>query len=141
MLLILDTSVISALMRRDSMARSRIREVRPGQLGLCAPAAAEIRYGLDLLTPGSRRRRNLEVEYERLRELVRWFDWTEPAAIEFGHLKARLRAHGKPIDDMDVAIASIATVHSATVATYNARDFKRVPGLGVENWSADPAED
>jgi tRNA(fMet)-specific endonuclease VapC len=46
----------------------------------------------------------------------------------------QLRADGVNIGSMDLKIASIALVHDALVLSANLRDFKKVPGLRVENW-------
>jgi tRNA(fMet)-specific endonuclease VapC len=54
------------------------------------------------------------------------------AAAEFERLK-RLRAR---IGAMDLKIAAIALAHDATVLTRNLKDFNRVPGLRVEDWTA-----
>jgi tRNA(fMet)-specific endonuclease VapC len=47
----------------------------------------------------------------------------------------QLRAAGARIGSMDLKIASIALVHDALVLSANLRDFQKVPGLRVENWS------
>lgn len=112
----------------------RVRALRPGDLLLCAPVAAEIRFGLDRLPEGSRRRVLLEEEYQRLREALPWGDWTEAAALTFGHQKALLERAGTPVGDMDVIIASVALSRGAGVATANARDFRKVLTLQVEDW-------
>jgi len=102
---------------------------------LSAPVLAEIRFGLDRLEPGSRRRELLESELQRLQDVVSWADWDEQAAVRFGALKADLRAAGTPIDDMDLVIASIALTLGAAVATSNLRHFERIPGLPVDVWA------
>lgn len=52
------------------------------------------------------------------------------AAEEFDHLR-RMKVR---IGSMDLKIASIALVHDALLLSANLRDFRRVPGLQVENW-------
>jgi tRNA(fMet)-specific endonuclease VapC len=54
----------------------------------------------------------------------------ESAAREFDDLRQRkLR-----IGSMDLKIASTAMAHNALLLSANRGDFKRVPGLRVENW-------
>ncbi len=40
------------------------------------------------------------------------------------------------VGKMDLKIAAIALEHGCIVVTRNERDFRRVPGLVVENWAA-----
>lgn len=136
MTLILDTSVVSAIMRREDSALLRLRRSLPEDLVLCSPVAAEIRFGLRRLPEDSRRRALLQAEYDRLRGVIRWADWTEEAALEFGRQKALLESAGTPVGDMDVIIASVALASGGSVATVNARDFRRIPSLRVDDWSA-----
>jgi len=66
---------------------------------------------------------------------VAWVDWTEAAASEFGRQKALLEARGAAIEDMDIAIASVALALGARVATYNVRHLRRLEGLSIDDWS------
>lgn len=134
-MVVLDTTVLSDLMHRLPGALDRLRELSPGEVFLTSPVAAEIRYGLERLPLDSRRRRNLEREYERLRSLVRWADWTEGAAEEFGRQKARLAEAGRMVEDMDVAIGSIAITLGARLATRNVAHMARLESLEVLDWS------
>ncbi len=58
-------------------------------------------------------------------------EFDEAAAVEFRRLKqSRVR-----IGTMDLKIAAIALANNATVLTRNSRDFTRVPGLRIEDWT------
>lgn len=74
--------------------------------------------------------------YERLADLIEFLSqweivhFDEPAADEF----ERLRTTRIPIGTQDMKIACIALVHDALLLSANLREFRRVPGLRVENW-------
>ncbi|MBN2495747.1 MAG: type II toxin-antitoxin system VapC family toxin [Deltaproteobacteria bacterium] len=134
MSVVLDTSALSRVMHRRPEALSRLAELDRGQVFLASPVAAEIAYGLERLEEGLRRREILQREYDLLRDLVRWADWDEAAALRFGQLKARLAVAGLSIQDMDLAVASIALGLGAALATCNAGHFSRIEGLDVDDW-------
>ncbi len=76
--------------------------------------------------------------YERLQKVLSNFSraqvlpFDDPSAIIFDDLrKRRIR-----IGTMDLRIAAIALSRDMTVLTRNVRDFSRVPGLKVEDWTA-----
>lgn len=58
----------------------------------------------------------------------------DPAAEEYGRLRAYLEERGVPIGHEDTQIAAIALANDLAVVTGNVRHFERVPGLTVENW-------
>ena len=66
---------------------------------------------------------------------MRWTDWTEAATRAFGHWKATLQHRGTPIEDMDLAIASVALSLPAQLATANIRHFARIDDLDIVDWS------
>ncbi len=134
-MLLLDTSVVSAVMRRDDRVLDRLRKEDPSAVALCAPVAAEIHFGLERLEAGSRRRELLAQQYHGLRRVVRWLDWTEEAAVVFGRAKAALEQRGTRLDDIGLIIGSIALSANARLATRNARHFQRLDGLPVEDWA------
>ena len=96
--------------------------------------AAEIWLGLSRLEADSRRRL-LTNEYRRSRAVLRWADWSEPASSLFGQWKAALQRRGTPIEDMDLAIASIALSLPVRLATCNIRHFARIDDLKLVDWS------
>jgi len=67
-----------------------------------------------------------------LRQLAIW-EFDAKAAIEFGRLRAELRASGQPIPTFDVMIAAIARVNRLVLLSAD-KHFAAVDGLSVENW-------
>jgi tRNA(fMet)-specific endonuclease VapC len=65
---------------------------------------------------------------------MRILSFTEPAIARF----ERLRAMKLGVGAMDLRIAAIALEHGATVVTRNTRDFQRIPGLPLDDWSQPP---
>ncbi len=57
------------------------------------------------------------------------------AATHFGQVRAELSKMGKPIGPYDSMIAGHARALGLILVTNNIREFKRVPGLRVENWT------
>ena len=78
------------------------------------------------------------VAYSKLETIWRWFlkmnvlSFTSEAQDRFTELKRqcpRLKA-------MDLRIASIALTTDSVLLSRNLRDFRQVPGLSVEDWTA-----
>lgn len=59
----------------------------------------------------------------------------ERAAEEYGRIKAELEKKGTPIGPMDTLIASHAKSKGLIIVTNNTREFNRVVGLTVEDWT------
>jgi tRNA(fMet)-specific endonuclease VapC len=61
----------------------------------------------------------------------------DPADAEAAaRIKADLAARGQMIGAYDLLIAAQASTRDLTVVTGNVREFGRVPGLRVEDWTA-----
>jgi len=56
------------------------------------------------------------------------------ATIAYGQTRALLEKKGRPIGSMDLLIAAHALSLSVRLVTNNVEEFKRVPGLRVDNW-------
>ncbi|HEV2722684.1 MAG TPA: type II toxin-antitoxin system VapC family toxin [Thermoanaerobaculia bacterium] len=62
-------------------------------------------------------------------------DFTSEDAIAYASLRAKLERAGTPIGPLDTIIASQAVARKLTLVTNNEREFRRVIGLALENWS------
>lgn len=62
-----------------------------------------------------------------------------PLTTDSSHISsdiyASLRKKGTPVDDIDILIAGIAIANNLTLATNNRRDFSKIEGLEIEDWS------
>lgn len=58
----------------------------------------------------------------------------DEAAIA-GDVRAKLESAGTAIGHYDLLIAAHALCHGATLVTANTREFARVPGLTVVDWT------
>ena len=57
------------------------------------------------------------------------------AAVEYGEIRATLEKDGTPIGPLDTLIAAHAKSLNLILVTNNEKEFKRVAGLEVENWT------
>jgi hypothetical protein len=138
--ILLDTNVVSALMQRDPdpAVVGWLDRQPPESVWTSAVTVFEVRFGLELLATG-RRRRQLEDTFARA--LAEDFEgrvlpFDEAAALAAGAMAAARRRAGRTIEIRDVQIAGIAAARKATLATRNTRHFD---GLGVpliDPWSA-----
>ena len=126
----LDTNIISDLIR-NPQGRVAKRIAKVGESSICTSiiVAAELRYGC--AKSGSAR---LRKAVEDLLGEIAVLPFEAPADANYGHIRAALEAAGTPIGSNDLLIAAHARATGATVVTANADEFKRVPGLKVENW-------
>lgn len=62
-------------------------------------------------------------------------DFDSYAAEEYGKIRADLERKGTPIGPLDMLIAGHAKSEELTVVTNNTREFYRVEGLAVEDWT------
>jgi tRNA(fMet)-specific endonuclease VapC len=131
---VLDTNVISALMRGEALVVERLKQRNRVDVSVPHPALAEIAYGIARL-PSSKRKAALQERFDLVRSEVSRSDWTDEVSEAFGIIKATLERQGRRIEDLDVAIAAHALARGATLVTANLDDMTRVPGLLVEDWA------
>ncbi len=63
--------------------------------------------------------------------------YDEQAAFHYGNIRASLEKIGKRIGDNDLHIAGHARSKGLIAVTNNTKEFNRVDGLRVENWTLD----
>ncbi len=132
MKVLLDTDITSYLFgNRDERVRSRFLAYEVGDVGISSITAAELAFGVSL-NPSGRNRQSVGRALESLAIVP--FDLD--AAHVYGELRAGLHRQGTLIGSLDMLIAAHALSLGVPLATNNLREFRRVPGLRIENWLA-----
>lgn len=127
----LDTNIlIHTINKRPAKIRKRFGR-HEGQLCISTVSWGELVYGCE---KSSRPEQNLaDIESMANRLEIAAFDTS--AAAHFGQIRAELARKGKPIGPYDAMIAGHARSLGLVLVTNNVKEFRRVSGLRVENWT------
>jgi len=139
-MIILDTNVLSALMRKapEAPVVAWLDRQPAESVWITSITLFEACLGLALL-PTGRRRQMLEAAFTRLlkEDLEnRVLDFDTAAATEAASLAAERQMAGRPVDMRDTQIAGIALARRATLATRNVRHFGDLKVPVVDPWAA-----
>lgn len=132
---LLDTNVlIDLVFERSEILSRRFSAAAAGgdSLHLSAISLYEYRFGAER----SRRRAYQLEALERFLSVVAIVDFGSEDAERMALIKADLAARGTMIGSYDLLIAAQAATRTLTVVTGNLREFSRIPGLTVEDWSS-----
>lgn len=131
---LLDTNVcIYWLNARPASLVERLRAVPAGAAAMSVVTWGELLFGAAKSRHHSLVRRNLEALAAAIPPLALPMD----AGQRYGEIRAVLERKGTPIGGNDLWIAAHALVIGFTLVTNNEGEFKRVPGLKIENWTKD----
>lgn len=129
-----DTNIAIGILNDTGNYSARYQELRRSneQIFVSSVVAFELQLGI----AWSRRTADNE---RALRSFLATLDdvlpFTDLHAIAAAEIRATLAKAGTPIGPYDVLIAGHAARESATLVTANAREFARVPGLKIADWS------
>ena len=128
----LDTNIcIYAIKNKPTIVSQKLQD--HSELGLCISTItlAELTHGI---YKSVNKEKNADSLFQFLLK-IEILPFDAEAAIEYGKICAHLQKQGTPIGTMDMLIAAHALSKSLTIVTNNVREFERVPGLVIENWS------
>ena len=129
----LDTNMCIYLRQnRPPEVTTRFRQMQHGDAVLSVITYGELLYGAER---SQHRTRALE-SLARLVSLLPVFPLPEEAVSAYGEIRATLEKRGEMIGGNDLWIAAHAKSTGLTLVTNNEREFKRVPGLKLQNWAS-----
>jgi tRNA(fMet)-specific endonuclease VapC len=133
-LFMLDTDTCIFLMRRSSQKlEAKVQSVPLQNQVMSAVTFAELSYGVQASVAAKRKKNQATLDSLALHLAV--LDWPQDAAKFYAEIRFDLKKRGAQLGAADLMIAAHARSLGAVVVTNNVKDFGRVKGLEVENWT------
>ena len=132
---LLDTNVCIALINgRSGKVRTRFMQAARfgAQFATSSIVAHELWYGV---AKSQQIARNANALTAFLSRDITLLDYTEQDAHAAGEIRAELERQGQRIGEYDTLIAGQAFSRNLILVTANTREFERVKGLVVEDWT------
>ncbi|MBI3033361.1 type II toxin-antitoxin system VapC family toxin [Candidatus Woesearchaeota archaeon] len=126
----LDTNVIVDIFRGDISLTKQFQELSEEDVSLCGPVLAELYKGAYL---SSKQEESIRFIQSFIQDMG-WQEFNKTASQLYGNFFAELKIKGKPTQDSDLMIASIAIAHNATLITRNGKHFSHIPQLKIVVW-------
>jgi len=127
---ILDTNMVSNLLREHPRVTHKIATIPMSQLHISAITGGEIWFGLAKKTHAKRLHHVMMEFFARINVLP----WDKMVLPYYGNLRATLEKNGELLGGMDMLIAAHALATKAILVTNDAA-FSRVPFLPIEDWT------
>jgi tRNA(fMet)-specific endonuclease VapC len=128
---LLDTNIVIYTMKNRPQRVKRRFQRHHCQMGISAITLGELVFGAEYSRQVEQNLQDIEALAARLEVLP--FD--NKAAYHFGQIRAALYRTGQPIGPYDMMIAGQARAMGLILVTNNIKEFERVPGLLLEDWS------
>jgi tRNA(fMet)-specific endonuclease VapC len=128
---LLDTDVLSAVLRRDATALSHARTYLAVHLHftLSIITRYEILRGLE-----AKRATTQMQAFDRFCAANQILPLTDAIIVRAAAIYGDLHRRGALIGDADILIAASALEHGLDVVTNNESHFSRIPSVNIQNW-------
>ena len=129
---LLDTNICIYIIKKKPVeVFEKFKNLAIGDVGISSITLAELQYGIEKSSNSQKNREALEKFLTPI-EIV---DYGYEATVENGIIRAELEKKGISIGPLDTLIASHAKSLEVILVTNNVREFERIPGLKIENWT------
>ncbi len=125
----LDTNTLIGYLRGTQAIVARVLATPRMEMAIPAVVAYELEYGTFSSSAG--RREKVEMLFRHIPSIP--FDLN--AARASAEIRSKLEQRGLIIGPIDLLIAGTALSRKATLATANTKEFSRVKGLALEDWT------
>jgi len=129
---LLDTNICIYLIKKHPPAvLEQFRQHSPLDVAISTITLFELEYGAQK----SQQIKRTQDALTRFLTPLNILDIDHPAALEAAIIRADLERNGTPIGPYDLLIAGLARSRGMTLVTNNTKEFQRIEGLQLENWT------
>ncbi len=128
----LDTNIcIYIIKKKPEKVIRRLQELSLSDMCVSSITLSELEYGVE---KSEQRDRN-KIALAKFFAPIEVIAYDDLASVQYGKIRSYLEKNGMPIGALDMMIAAHALARGLVLVTNNEREFKRVPGLKMENWA------
>ena len=129
---LLDTNIcIFAIKKRPEIVLKKLKEKITDGIYISSLTVAELEFGVE----NSQRIENNRIALLKFLSIFNILNFDDSDAIDYGRLKTDLRKQGRVIGPIDMLLAAQALNKEFIFVTNNIKEFERVHGLKIEDWS------
>ncbi|HVS30329.1 MAG TPA: type II toxin-antitoxin system VapC family toxin [Thermoanaerobaculia bacterium] len=128
---LLDTDTCIYALKQNERVIQRLLGTAREDVAVSVITEAELRTGAAKSSTPSR---TLQL-VENFLSPITLIEFTSEDAVAYAAVRAKLERAGTPIGPLDTLIASQVIARKLTLVSNNEREFRRVSGLPIENWS------
>lgn len=129
---LLDTNIcIYIINRRPEAVMAKFRGIDVGEIGISSVTLSELWYGVRK----SLKAEQNEIALNRFLAPLEILPYGEKEARHYGRIRSTLEKRGKPIGALDLMIGAHAVGNGWVLVTNNTKEFKRIQGICLENWT------
>lgn len=129
---LLDTNICIYLIRqRSGVLARKLAQYSTSDFTISTITVAELEFGVQKSSQPVQNRQALDLFLAPFTLL----EFDLEAAAAYGTTRANLESQGTAIGSMDTLLAAQALSRGITLVTNNSREFSRVPGLLIEDWT------
>lgn len=129
---LLDTDICIYALKQHRVVLSHLLSQSRSEVAISVITEAELRTGAAKSEAPTKTLRLIE-NFLRPIDIM---EFTSDDAVAYAGVRAKLERSGTPIGPLDTLIAAQAVTRKLVLVSNNEREFGRVAGLHIENWSA-----
>jgi tRNA(fMet)-specific endonuclease VapC len=129
---LLDTNICIYIIKKKPVEVLHVLKKKSKKdISISSITVAELEYGVEK----SKFPDNNRISLIQFLSIFNIINFDDKDAIEFGKIKVMLEKIGKVIGPMDLLISSQAISRNMILVTNNVKEFERINGLRIENWT------